>query len=79
MDKLTIIARWDDFAEVWTATSKDVHGLATSAPTMQELKKKLKICVPELMELNGSLPKEQSDIMFHFLMRGDTQEVIHIN
>jgi len=75
---LNIIARWDDIAEVWAATSKDVPGLATASPTILELKEKLKICVPELLELNDLLPVTQPNIPFRISMRGNSQETVHI-
>ena len=44
---------WDDEAPVWVATSDDVPGLATEASTMEELRDKLQVIVPELCEANG--------------------------
>jgi len=37
---------------VWVATSDDVPGLATEASCMEDLICKLKVMVPELLELN---------------------------
>ena len=56
----TIIVRadWDDAAGVWVATSADIDGLVTEAPTLEALRTKVLVMVPELMELNG----EQSDL-----------------
>ena len=56
----TIIVRadWDDAAGVWVATSADIDGLVTEAPTLEALRTTVLVMVPELMELNG----EQSDL-----------------
>lgn len=53
--KRTILIRadWDDEAGVWVATSKDIDGLATEAETLQALKAKIEVIIPELVELNG--------------------------
>lgn len=45
---------WDDEASVWVATSQDVDGLAIEATTMDALIQRLKIVIPELIELNHS-------------------------
>jgi len=50
-------AKWDDEADVWVATSDDVPGLVTESKTFEALLKKLRSLVPELLELNGAMPK----------------------
>jgi hypothetical protein len=52
MQPLRINAAWDDEASVWVATSEEVEGLAIEASTMDALVERLKIVIPELMELN---------------------------
>jgi len=54
----TIAAEWDAEAMVWVATSDDVPGLATEAETFEALAEKLRVLVPELLELNGVLAAE---------------------
>ena len=49
---LIIKALWDDEADVWSASSNDVAGLAIEAPTTEALIKRLEDLVPELLELN---------------------------
>ncbi len=49
---LRVNALWDDEAGVWSASSTDVAGLAIEAATKEALIKRLKIIVPELLELN---------------------------
>lgn len=50
---LIVRATWDAEASVWVATSKDVPGLATEAPTVEALTEKLKVMIPELLDANG--------------------------
>lgn len=52
MQPLKINAEWDAEASVWVATSVDMDGLAIEASTMDALIERLKIVIPELMELN---------------------------
>jgi len=52
MQALKINAAWGDEACVWVATSNDLDGLAIEASTMDALIERLKIVIPELMELN---------------------------
>jgi hypothetical protein len=53
-------AEWDDEASVWVATSSDVPGLVTEAGTLDGLIEKLRVMVPEMLELNGVLPAAQA-------------------
>ncbi len=57
-------AYWDQEAQVWSASSDEVLGLATEAETLESLRQKVRIMVPELLELNGSLP----EILPHMLV-----------
>ena len=52
-----INAKWDGEAGVWVATSDDVPGLVTESKTFEALLKKLRTMVPELLALNGAMPK----------------------
>jgi hypothetical protein len=45
-------ALWDEESSVWVATSDDVLGLATEAATLEILRQKLHVMVPELLALN---------------------------
>jgi predicted RNase H-like HicB family nuclease len=63
----TVRATWDEEARVWVAESDDVPGLATEADTLDALLAKLRIMLPELLELNGGeLPDE---VPFELLTR----------
>ncbi len=55
-----IQADWDPEAQVWTATSDDVPGLATESPTLEALAEKLCGLIPELLEANGILQSGQA-------------------
>jgi len=52
---LLIKASWDSDAKVWVAESDDVPGLVTEAENMEKLINKLKILIPELLELNNGI------------------------
>jgi predicted RNase H-like HicB family nuclease len=54
----SVKAEWDDEASVWVASSEDVPGLVTEAPTLEALVEKLRVMVPEMLELNGVLPPD---------------------
>jgi len=54
--KCKVSAFWDQEAQVWTAESENVPGLATEAETLDALTQKLRILVPELLELNDMMP-----------------------
>jgi predicted RNase H-like HicB family nuclease len=53
MNTYVVRAFWDAEAGVWVAESDDVPGLVAEAPTPAELEAKLKVLVPELLELNA--------------------------
>ena len=58
MDKRTqgvyeILAQWDSDAGVWVAESDDVPGLVAEAASPNALAQKLRILIPELLDLNG--------------------------
>jgi predicted RNase H-like HicB family nuclease len=46
-------ASWDPDAGVWVGTSEDVPGLVTEADTIEALMEKLRVLVPELLEMNA--------------------------
>jgi hypothetical protein len=65
MKFVTIRALWDPEAPVWVADSDEVPGLITEAPDEQTLVDKLKVMVPELLELNHVKP-QPSEIHVEF-------------
>lgn len=50
-----ILAQWDGEAGVWVAESEDVPGLVAEADSPNVLAQKLRILIPELLELNGGV------------------------
>lgn len=66
---IVVKAMWDEEAKVWVAHSADIGGLATEAPTVEELQSKVLIMIGELLELNGhpDIGSEMPDIPVFFL------------
>ena len=48
----TINLIWDKEAGVWVATSEDVKGLVLESGSLDALIERVKIAIPELLELN---------------------------
>jgi predicted RNase H-like HicB family nuclease len=48
-----VLAQWDSEAGVWVAESEDVPGLVAEAESPNLLAEKLRILIPELLDLNG--------------------------
>lgn len=65
--KFSVTAQWDDEAEVWYVSDTDVPGLATEAATIDELVRKLKVMVPEMLELNGLIDASNPCVPFSFM------------
>jgi len=65
----TIIVRadWDDEAQVWVATSSDIEGLVTEAPTLEALRTKILTMVVELLELSNEAPSDLREIPVHIM------------
>ncbi len=62
MREFKVNADWDPEASVWVAQSEDVPRLVTEADTIEQLVAKLRVMVPELLEANGALPANVSDV-----------------
>jgi hypothetical protein len=76
-DILVVRADWDDEAKVWVATTTDIEGLATEAPTLEELRSKVLAMAAELIELNG-LTSDLPEIPIHILS-GQTARIRNPN
>ncbi len=50
---LFVRAEWDEVARVWVATSDDVPGLVTEEDNLEGLIEKLKVMIPELLDVNA--------------------------
>ena len=48
--KIVVDALWDDEAKVWVAEARDNIGLVTEAATIEELKRRLVLVVPDLVD-----------------------------
>ena len=55
-----IEAFWDSEASVWVASSDDELGLVTEAESLDRLMVNIRALVPELVELNGLVPENNS-------------------
>ena len=56
MQELLIKLTWDDEARVWIAESADVPGLVLESGSFDALIERVRVTVPELLELNGTAP-----------------------
>ncbi len=56
---------WDNEAGVWIATSDDISGLVLESNSLDALIEKVKIAVPELLELNKKIENKTASL--HFL------------
>jgi predicted RNase H-like HicB family nuclease len=70
-------ADWDPEAGVWVATSDDVPGLATEAPTVEALAEKLRTMIPELLEANQLLSSGQPNAI-GFELTSHRQEKVRL-
>jgi len=59
---LIVRATWDPEAEMWVAVSPDLPGLVTEAGSLDELRAKLKIMIPDLLEARGELAEGPAEI-----------------
>ncbi|MBX9467448.1 DUF1902 domain-containing protein [Rhizobium sp. WL3] len=66
MRSIFVRASWDDEAEVWVATSRDIEGLAVESETMETLQPKVMAAVADLLELNG-IGSDLPEIPVHIL------------
>jgi predicted RNase H-like HicB family nuclease len=67
-------AQWDGEAGVWVAESDDVPGLVAEADSPKVLVQKLKILIPELLELNGAVHGQTAS--FHVLYQHEDSGVL---
>ncbi len=65
-------ARWDSEGGVWVAESEDVPGLVAEAESPNALAKKLRVLIPELLELNGALQAGGEPV--EFIVRYEHEE-----
>ena len=63
MSEYVITLQWDDEDSVWIAESQDIPGLILESSSFDELVKKVKLAVPELLEISGI---NQTQTKLHF-------------
>ena len=63
---MIIRAHWDAVAAVWVATTDDVPGLVTESATLEGLRDKLVVMIPELMEANN-VASDLPEIAVHII------------
>ena len=69
-----ILAQWDGEAGVWVAESEDVPGLVAEADSPNVLAEKLRMLIPELLELNGVTGDRPAS--FHVLYQHEESGVL---
>lgn len=74
LDVYEILAQWDREAGVWVAESEDVPGLVAEADSPNALAQKLRILIPELLELNGVSSDRTAS--FHVLYQHEYSDVL---
>ena len=63
---ILIRAQWDEDAAVWVATSEDLPGLVTEADTLEVLRDKVLVMVPERLDAND-LISDLPELTIHIL------------
>jgi hypothetical protein len=63
---IIVRASWDDEAEVWVASSKDIDGLSVEAPTLEGLEPKVVAALSDLIELSG-IDSDLAEIPVHIM------------
>lgn len=68
MKQISIVVKaiWDDDAQVWSAYSTDIQGLAIEAASFDVLRERVLAAVCELIELNG-IESDSPDIPVHIM------------
>jgi predicted RNase H-like HicB family nuclease len=73
-DVYEILAQWDSEAGVWVAESADVPGLVAEGDSPNVLAQKLRILIPELLELNG-VPTQRTT-RFHVRYQHEESDIL---
>lgn len=55
MKVIVVSAEWDGEAKVWVAESANVEGLVTEAETLEALRSRLALIIPDLLEEYGEM------------------------
>ena len=63
---INVVAFWDAEAKVWTASSEDVSGLVTEAPTLDKLATRICEAGFDLLKMQGAFDQEGTiEVNFH--------------
>lgn len=77
MDKVyQVLAQWDSEAGVWVAESDDVPGLVAEAESPNLLREKLRVLIPELLELNRVLKANAEPVQFRIRYQYEDSGVV---
>ena len=60
MKVIVVSAEWDDEAKVWVAESANLEGLVTEADTLEALRARLALVVPDLLQEYGETDDDVS-------------------
>ncbi|GAA0579000.1 DUF1902 domain-containing protein [Caenispirillum bisanense] len=74
---LIVHAEWDEEARVWVASSDDVPGLITEAETVEALETKLRVMIPELLDLNAHELLDRTDVPVNLIARKRGRLALH--
>ena len=69
VEQFFVCAVRDNEAKVWYVADTDVPGLATEAPSIDALAEKLKVMIPEMLELNGVIDRDHAPVPFVLLAK----------
>jgi uncharacterized protein DUF1902 len=58
---ITVDARWDGEASVWTATGRNIDGLVVEADTWPTLIEEIQLVAPELLEVMLAMNSRSPD------------------
>jgi predicted RNase H-like HicB family nuclease len=58
MRVVVVSAEWDDEAKVWVAEAANLPGLVTEADTLEGLRERLALIVPDLLDEYGEAERE---------------------
>lgn len=63
-------AQWDDEAEVWWAQSSGQEGIVTEAPTVEALRERLRLIVPDFLDASDQLSgRHTGDVIINLTFR----------
>ena len=69
---------WDDEAKVWYVAHSTVPGLATEATEPGELLQRLRVLIPELLELNAGGGPAAQDVPVELLWQGQQRLTLRL-